>query len=81
MRRWIFECKVCGGTGRVENRDFERCKRDKNYEDFVSDPGNCLCCDIKLHCWNGEFLPCWKCDNGRLVVEEKYFKLVREEEV
>lgn len=62
----ILTCELCGGTGRHNNPDFERCAMYDidNLLYFNCDRGICKSCNFRTDCLKGEICECPQC-NGR----------------
>jgi len=71
-----FKCKVCNGTGLIQNPYFEVCANDK---ELGVKEGDCNHCPevVKRACKEGEFTTCHNCGGkGYLIIDEDVWKLV-----
>ena len=70
-----FRCRVCNGTGLIQNPYFEVCAKDK---ELGVKEGDCRTCPnyIKEQCRKGEFVVCDNCGGkGYLIIDEDVWKL------
>jgi len=78
-----FKCRVCNGTGMVENAYFEICRTWEEVGELdmyaLSRSGDCKNCPTyyREKCGEGEFVPCSNCDGmGEMTVDLNLWEVV-----
>ena len=71
MKKIKLRCRLCEGTGRFPNTEFERCKmpslREEELNYFGYTPENCKTCSIYEECQKGEIVDCPQCEGQGII--------------
>lgn len=77
----VLKCKICNGTGVVNNMYFEICARldEEVLAHYNMRQGECRKCPFRSRCNEGEFTDCANCDGrGKLLLDERDWEICLE---